>query len=111
MWKIHTVEDCNVYVGTLDMFIEERELVTETEAYLGGNIDGKDNGPELGIWELDLRSQFPLLFTSYEESQAEIPQSETIEKCSGRGSEITNSLGWRNNLNVTETQICVILFS
>ena len=91
--------------------IEERELVTKTEAYLGGNIDGKDNGPELGIWELDLRSQFPLLFTSYEESQAEIPHSETIEKCSGRGSEITDSLGWRNNLNVTESQICVILFS
>ncbi|KAK7833151.1 hypothetical protein CFP56_025814, partial [Quercus suber] len=62
-WKIHTVEDCNVY--------------------LGGNIDGKDNGPELGIWELDLRSQFPLLFTSYEESRAKIPHSETIEKCSG----------------------------
>ncbi|KAK4582587.1 hypothetical protein RGQ29_025688 [Quercus rubra] len=82
-WKIHTVEDCNVYVGTLDTFIEERELITETEAYLGGNIDGKDNGPELGIWELDLRSQFPLLFTSYEESRAKIPHSETIEKCSG----------------------------
>lgn len=82
-WKIHTVEDCNVYVGTLDTFIEERELITETEAYLGGNIDGKDTGPELGIWELDLRSQFPLLFTSYEESRAKIPHSETIEKCSG----------------------------
>ncbi|XP_023921021.1 uncharacterized protein LOC112032493 [Quercus suber] len=82
-WKIHTVEDCNVYVGTLDTFIEERELITETEAYLGGNIDGKDNGPELGIWELDLRSQFPLLFISYEESRAKIPHSETIEKCSG----------------------------
>ncbi|KAL4606069.1 hypothetical protein ACB092_09G076600 [Castanea dentata] len=92
-WKIHTVEYCNVYVGTLDTFIEERELITETEtylgAYLGGNIDGKDNGLELGIWELDLRSQFPLLFTSYEESRATIPHSETIEKCSrcdGRGS-------------------------
>ena len=72
---------------------EERELITETEVYLGGNIDGKDNGPELGIWELDLRSQFPLLFTSYEESRAKIPHSETIEKCSGWGSEITDSLG------------------
>ena len=92
-WKIHTVEDCNVYVGTLDTFIEERARITETEVYLGGNIDGKDNGPEPGIWELDLRSQFPLLFTSYEESQAKIPHSETIEKCSGRGSEITDSLG------------------
>jgi hypothetical protein len=87
-WKIHAVEDCNVYVGTLDTFIEERETLKETESYLGGNIDGRDNGPELGVWELDLKSQFPLLFTSHKESRAKIPHSETIEKCSacaGRG--------------------------
>ncbi|OWM81755.1 protein SSUH2 homolog isoform X2 [Punica granatum] len=82
-WKIHAVEDCNVYVGTLDTFIEEREVVRETEAHLGGNIDGKDKGPELGVWELDLRSEFPVLFVLNKETRATIPHSETIEKCSG----------------------------
>ncbi|TQD77613.1 hypothetical protein C1H46_036822 [Malus baccata] len=84
-WKIEKVEDCNVYVGTLDTFIEERETLRETEPYLGGNVDGKDKGPELGIWELDLKSQFPVLFIPHHESRAIIPHSESIEKCSGCG--------------------------
>lgn len=78
------MEDCNVYVGTLDTFIEEREIIRETEPYLGGGIDGKDNGAELGIWELDLRSQFPILFVPYNEVRQKIPHSEVIEKCSGK---------------------------
>lgn len=82
-WKIQAVEDCNVYVGTLDTFIEEREIIKETEPYPGGSIDGKDKGPELGIWELDLRSQFPFLFVPYREVREKIPHSEVIEKCSG----------------------------
>lgn len=85
-WKIHAVEDCNVYVGTLDTFIEERNIIRETKPYLGDDIDGKEKGPELGIWELDLRSQFPVLFTPYKEWQEKIPHSETIEKCSGKDS-------------------------
>ncbi|KAI4354628.1 hypothetical protein L6164_003477 [Bauhinia variegata] len=87
-WKIHAVEDCNVYVGTLDTFIEERETIRETKPYPGGKIDGKDNGPELGIWELDLRSQFPVLFIPHKEVREKIPHSEVIEKCTvcgGRG--------------------------
>ncbi|KAK6943070.1 hypothetical protein RJ641_028447 [Dillenia turbinata] len=84
-WEIHAIEDCNVYVGTLDTFIEERETVKEIEPYLGGKIDGKDRGPELVVWELDLRSEFPVLFVPYKESRAKIPHSEVIEKCSGRG--------------------------
>ena len=48
-WKIHAVEDCNVYVGTLETFIEERETIIETEAYLGYNVDGKDKELELGV--------------------------------------------------------------
>ncbi|KAF5737211.1 hypothetical protein HS088_TW13G00089 [Tripterygium wilfordii] len=80
---IHVVEDCNVYVGTLETFIEDRETVRETEPYHGGSIDGKDEGPELGFWELDLRSQFPVLFVPYKETQIRIPHSETIEKCPG----------------------------
>nr|KAJ0189828.1 hypothetical protein LSAT_V11C800421460 [Lactuca sativa] len=93
-WKIHSVEDCNVYVGTLETFVEEREVITETEPYRGGgnsNIDGKDKGPELGVWELDLRSEFPVLFTHHKESRAQIPHSESINKCSdceGRGDTI-----------------------
>ncbi|MBA0760303.1 hypothetical protein Gotri_023056, partial [Gossypium trilobum] len=71
-----------VYVGTLETFLEEREVIRETEPYLGGKIDGKDNTPELGIWELDLRSQFPVLFVPYKETRVKIPNSETIEKCS-----------------------------
>lgn len=83
-WKIHAVEDCNVYVGTLDTFIEEREVIKETEPYLGGNIDGKDNGPELSLWELDLRSQFPVLFVPYKEVREKIPHSEIVDKCPGK---------------------------
>ena len=29
-WKIQAVEDCNVYVETLDTFIEEREIISES---------------------------------------------------------------------------------
>ncbi|KAB1994541.1 hypothetical protein ES319_D13G105500v1 [Gossypium barbadense] len=82
-WKIHAVEDCNVYVGTLETFLEEREVVRETEPYHGGNIDGKDKGPELFLWELDLRSQFPALYVPYKETRVKIPRCETVEKCSG----------------------------
>ncbi|XAR68868.1 hypothetical protein NMG60_11000272 [Bertholletia excelsa] len=82
-WKIHSIEDCNVYVGTLETFTEERETVKEMQSYHGGNIDGKDKGPELGVWELDLRSEFPVLFISEKESRAKIPHSEYIEKCTG----------------------------
>jgi hypothetical protein len=78
------VEDCNVYVGTLDTFIEEREIIKETEPYLGGSIDGKDKGPERSIWELDLSSQFPVLFVPSKEVREKIPHSEVIEKCSGK---------------------------
>ncbi|KAK9193432.1 hypothetical protein WN944_004129 [Citrus x changshan-huyou] len=93
-WKIHAVEDCNVYVGTLETFIEERETISETEPYLGGNIDGKDNGPALGTWELDLRSQFPVLFVPHQETRVKVPRSETIKKCPdcvGRGNAVCPS--------------------
>ncbi|KAG4215437.1 hypothetical protein ERO13_A01G178136v2 [Gossypium hirsutum] len=82
-WKIHAVEDYNVYVGTPETFLEKREVIRETEPYLGAKIDGKDNSPELGIWELDLRSQFPVLFVPYKKTRVKIPHSEAVEKCSG----------------------------
>ncbi|XP_039144579.1 protein SSUH2 homolog isoform X2 [Dioscorea cayenensis subsp. rotundata] len=87
-WKIAAVEDCNVYVGTLETFMEEREIVKEREPYLKGEIDEKDKGPELGVWELDLRSEFPLLFVSHKETKVKVPHSESIQKCTeceGRG--------------------------
>ncbi|CAL4892808.1 unnamed protein product [Urochloa decumbens] len=87
-WKITSVEDCNVYVGTLETFIEERDVVTKKEPYESGKIDGRDKGPVLGVWELDLRSEFPLLFVPEKEVMVKIPHSEVIEKCSdceGRG--------------------------
>lgn len=77
------MEDCNVYVGTLETFVEVRETITESEPYLGGNKFQKDKEPELGIWELDLRSEFPVLFTPHKESRTRIPHSESIVKCSG----------------------------
>ncbi|KNA06605.1 hypothetical protein SOVF_179440 [Spinacia oleracea] len=82
-WKIQMVEDCNVYVGTLDTFVEEREVVNERIPYRGENIKGKNSGPELGVWELDLRSQFPVLFTPEKETKIKVPHSEAIEKCPG----------------------------
>lgn len=103
-WKIQKVEDCNVYVGTLDTFIEERETVRETEPYLGGSIDGRDKGPELGIWELDLKSQFPVLFIPHKESREIIPHSESIAKCSGNCSGLLEPWIW----NISEDKILTI---
>ncbi|XP_066339917.1 uncharacterized protein [Miscanthus floridulus] len=87
-WKITSIEDCNVYVGTLETFIEERHIITKKEPYESGNIDGREKDPLLGLWELDLRSKFPALFVPEEEVMVKIPHSDIIEKCSdceGRG--------------------------
>ncbi|MBA0676638.1 hypothetical protein Goari_018106 [Gossypium aridum] len=61
-----------------ETFLEEREVVRETEPYHGGNIDGKDKGPELGLWEWDLRSQFPALYVPYKETRVKIPRRGAI---------------------------------
>ncbi|XP_074556072.1 uncharacterized protein LOC141811897 isoform X1 [Curcuma longa] len=87
-WKICSIDDCNVYVGTLETFIEERETIKEKEPYLGGKVDGKEKDHETGVWELDLRSEFPILFVPHKETRVNIPHSEAVEKCSecdGRG--------------------------
>ncbi|CAA0836320.1 chaperone protein dnaJ-related [Striga hermonthica] len=87
-WNIHAVENCNVYVGTLETFVEERETITETEPYLSGEVDGTEKGPQLGTWEMDMRTEFPVLFTPHKESRVVVPHSEAIDKCSccgGRG--------------------------
>jgi hypothetical protein len=87
-WKITSIEDCNVYVGTLETFIEERDVVMKKEPSESGKIDGRGKGPVPGVWELDLRSEFPLLFVPEKEVMVKIPHSEVIEKCvdcEGRG--------------------------
>jgi hypothetical protein len=82
-----------LYIGTLETLIEERETIRETETYQGGNIDGKDTAPELGVWELDLRSdQFPVLFISHKETRTKVPRSEIVEKCTGMHNSI---MEWR----------------
>ncbi|CAM0957168.1 unnamed protein product [Alopecurus aequalis] len=80
-WKITSIEDCIVYVGTLETFIEERDAIIKKEPYYGRIIDGRDHGPVLGVWELDLRSEFPLLFVE-KEVRVKIPHSEVTDKCS-----------------------------
>ncbi|CAL9119558.1 unnamed protein product [Musa textilis] len=80
-WKIRSIEDCNVYVGTLETFIEERETIEEKEPYSGGKFDGKEKEQEFGVWELDLRSEFPILFVPQKETRVKIPHSEAVEKC------------------------------
>ena len=80
-WKIRAVEDCNVYVGTLDTFVEEREALTQTVPFNGGNFK-HGSAPEL--WQIDLRSQFPTLFVPYKETRVPVPHSETVDKCTGK---------------------------
>eukprot|EP00250_Pteridium_aquilinum_P006262 c16218_g1_i1 orf=75-1403(+) len=87
-WKILKIEDCNSYIGTLEMFIEERDVVDDVEPYAGGVVDGKDNGRVPGTWEVDMKEEFPLLFVSRKEVRTKLPHSEIVEKCqgcSGRG--------------------------
>lgn len=82
-WKITSIKDCSdVYVGTLETFIEERDVVLEKEPYHGEEVDGRDKGPVPDVWELDLRSEFPMLFVPEKEVMVKIPHSQVTEKCS-----------------------------
>ncbi|KAL8127286.1 uncharacterized protein LOC141721296 [Apium graveolens] len=108
-WKIQAVEDCNVYIGTLETFVEERETFTESEAYLSGNKFQRDTEPEQGLWELDLRSEFPVLFTPYKESRTQIPHSESVVKCSdcgGRGDLVCPSCNADQEHKMTKCLSC-----
>ncbi|KAH7422320.1 hypothetical protein KP509_12G003400 [Ceratopteris richardii] len=80
-WRIVKVEDCNSYIGTLETFIEERDVIDDVEPYGGGAVDGKDGGRILGAWEVDMRGEFPLLFVSRKEARTKLPHSEVVEKC------------------------------
>jgi hypothetical protein len=52
----------------------------------------KDTAPELGVWELDLRSQLDVLFISHKETRTKVPRSEIVEKCTGMHNSI---MEWR----------------
>ncbi|EYU41824.1 hypothetical protein MIMGU_mgv1a023339mg, partial [Erythranthe guttata] len=68
-WHIHAVEDCNVYIGTLETFIVERETVTE-------------NVPDRLLPNaVDTKSEAPVLFTPRGESRTVIPESEECVRC------------------------------
>jgi hypothetical protein len=82
-WQITSIEHCSAHVGTLETFIEERETVIERDPYFGGNIDGRDKGPQLGIWELDVQADFPQLFIPKKEVRIKIPHTEAIQRCNG----------------------------
>ena len=82
-WNIQKIEDCNSYIGTLETFIEERDVVDEVEPYGGGGIDSKNGGRMLGAWEVDMKEEFPLLFVSRKEARRKLPHSEVVEKCPG----------------------------
>jgi hypothetical protein len=82
-WSVKRVEDCSSYVGTLETFIEEREVIDDEEPYLGGRIDGRDNGRVPDAWEMDMKAEIPLLFVPRKEAQRRVPHSESVVACQG----------------------------
>ncbi|OAE19380.1 hypothetical protein AXG93_698s1090 [Marchantia polymorpha subsp. ruderalis] len=80
-WPIKKVEDCNAYVGTLETFIEERDLTEDVEAYTGDAYASKEYGRAPGAWEVDMRDEFPLLFTPRKEARLKLPFSQRVENC------------------------------
>ena len=82
-WPISKIEDCNVYIGTLETFIEERDVERLVKSYTGGAVDDKANGHVPGPWEIDMKHEFPLLFTSKKVVREKIPSSESVKTCGG----------------------------
>ncbi|CAM6036733.1 unnamed protein product [Sphagnum compactum] len=80
-WSIEKVEDCNVFIGTLETFIEEREVVEQVKPYTGGQVDDNTGAHAPGPWEVDMRNEFPLLFISRKEAILKLPHSESVAKC------------------------------
>jgi len=88
-WSIEKVEDCNVFIGTLETFIEEREVVEQVKPYTGGQVDDNTGARAPGPWEVDMRNEFPLLFISRKEAILKLPHSESVAKCPGANSFLT----------------------
>jgi hypothetical protein len=82
-WPISKIEDCNVYIGTLETFIEERDVERLVKSYTGGAVNDKADGHAPGAWEIDMRHEFPLLFTQKKLARQKIPSSESVKTCGG----------------------------
>ena len=77
------MDDCSSYVGTLETFVEEREVIDEAEPYSGGPVDGKDKGRIPDAWEIDMKAEIPLLFVLRKEARKRVPHSEVVMACQG----------------------------
>lgn len=82
-WPISKIEDCNVYIGTLETFIEERDVEKRVKPYNGGPVDDKAGGAAPGPWEIDMRHEFPYLFTPRKVARQKLPSSESVHTCEG----------------------------
>ncbi|KAI5065760.1 hypothetical protein GOP47_0018384 [Adiantum capillus-veneris] len=93
-WEIQRVENCNVYVGTLETFIEERAMEDEVEPHKANSMDDQDRGRKPNAWEMDMKAEIPLLFVSGKEARRKVPNSEVVKICGdclGRGKVAYNS--------------------
>lgn len=85
-WPISKIEDCNVFIGTLETFIEERDVERLVKSYNGGPVDDKaasSGGHAPGPWEIDMRHEFPLLFTPRKLARQRLPNSQSVQTCEG----------------------------
>ncbi|KAL5563351.1 hypothetical protein UlMin_033098 [Ulmus minor] len=88
--SITEIQSANVFSDAYPPLNHAEQAIVYQAGY-GGDYGGtsiEHKGPELGVWVLDLRSQFPVLFVPYKETRTKIPHSEIIKKCSdctGRG--------------------------
>lgn len=80
-WVISKIEDCNVYVGTLETFIEERDVERLVKPYTGGPVQDNSSKHVPGPWEIDMRHEFPLLFTTSKMVHQKIPSSVLVQPC------------------------------
>lgn len=80
-WSFKKIEDCNAFIGALESFIEERDSYADVEPYTGQQHTTAEQGRQLGRWEVDMRDEFPLLFTVKKEVKSAIPFSQRVEVC------------------------------
>lgn len=80
-WNFKKIEDCNAFIGALESFIEEREVYSDVEPYTGQLYTTEEQGRVLGPWEVDMRDEFPLLFTVKKEVRSIVPFSQRLEVC------------------------------
>ncbi|MCO5551233.1 hypothetical protein L7F22_004732 [Adiantum nelumboides] len=94
-WEIQKVEDCNVFVGTLETFIEERAMEDEVEPHKANVVDDQAKSRIPDAWEMDMKAEIPLLFVSTKEARRKVPNSEVVKICGdclGRGKVAYGSL-------------------